>query len=357
MEGVSKEGFFHAVQESPLLKVMLDTVIENKVGANLKICEVGAAEGKVYSRAVPLISLHPMVQLNYTATDKTEELLGTITELAPDDSIEVCTWDVAKQPPGSVNKSDLVIASNLIHMTSDLSSALENIKSALSPRGFLLLHEVTASLETARAIFGKNGFTASGQEQKYFLTDQQWVKALQAVGLSVVSLKRIGSVSSLLLCRLTNVSEDKPVFIDVDETFEFLPKLQTAMASNDKSPIWLRSFTSSPTGIVGMTNCLRQEMGGEKIRCLFASREEKAKVMEQFEALVKLDLVMNVLQDGKFGSYRLVKLVVSYTYSVPKPFSVTVRPTSILQNDSQIQTTCIYLYVLPSRNKIKRRVA
>jgi len=30
----------------------------------------------------------------------------------------------------------------------------------------------------------------------------------------------------------------------------------------------------------------------------------KGKVMEQFEALKKLDLVMNVFEDGKFGSYR-----------------------------------------------------
>lgn len=304
MGSVSKEGFFNAIQESPLLKVMLDVVIENKIGTNLKICEVGAAEGKVFSRAVPLLSLHPLVQLSYTATDKTEDLVAAITEAASDDIIEVRTWDVAKKPPGGVNKIDLVIASNLIHQTTDLSSALKNIKSALGPQGFLLLHEVTSSLETARAIFGMNGFTPGGQDQKYFLTDQQWVKTLEAVGLGVVSLKKLGSVSSLLLCRFTNNAEETPIFFDVDDSFEFVPQLQSALASNDKTPIWLRCFTSSPTGIVGMTNCLRQEMGGEKIRCVFARPEMKGKVMEQFEALKKLDLVMNVFEDGKFGSYR-----------------------------------------------------
>ena len=304
MDGVSKEGFVNAIQDGPLLKVMLDTVVENKIGTNLKICEVGAAEGKVFSRAVPLLSLHPLVQLSYTATDTTEDLVAAITEAASDDTIEVCAWDVANKPPGGVSKSDLVIASNLIHQTPDLCGALDNIKLALGPRGFLLLHEVTASLETARAIFEKNGFTPNGQEQKYFLTDQQWVKALEAVGLSVVSLKKLGSVSTLLLCRFTNNAEETPIFFDVDDSFAFVPELQTALASNDKTPIWLRSFTSSPTGIVGMTNCLRQEIGGEKIRCLFARPEMKSKVMEQFEALKKLDLVMNVFEDDKFGSYR-----------------------------------------------------
>ena len=302
-DGLNKENFFNAIQDGPQLKMLLDMVIENKTGTNLKICEVGAAEGKVFSRAVPLISLYPMMQLKYTATDQTGDLLTTITEASPDDSIEVTTWDVSKNPPGGVNKSDVVIASNLIHMTSDLPSALENIKSALSPKGFVLLHEVTASLESTRAIFGKNGFTTSG-EQKYFLTDEQWVKCLEACGLSVVSLKKVGTVSSLLLCRLTNNAQEKPVFIDVDESFEFVPQLQTALAADDKSPIWLCSFTTSPTGIVGMTNCLRQEMGGERIRCLLASPEQKDKVMKQFDSLKKLDLVMNVFKDGKYGSYR-----------------------------------------------------
>ena len=145
MDGISKCSF-DAIHDGPLLKVMLDTVIENKIGTNLKVCEVGAAEGKMFSRAVPLLSLYPVIQLSYTATDKTEDLVAAITEVASDDTIEVCTWDVAKKPPAGVNKSDLVIASNLIHQTSDLSNALENIKLALEPRGFLLLHEVTASL-------------------------------------------------------------------------------------------------------------------------------------------------------------------------------------------------------------------
>ena len=302
-DGLNKENFFNAIQDGPQLKMLLDTVMENKTGTSLKICEVGAAEGKVFSRAVPLINLHLTMQLKYAATDQTGDLLAMITEASPDDSIEIAIWDVSKKPPGGVNKSDLVIASNLIHMTSDLPSALENIKSALNPKGFVLLHEVTASVESARAIFGKNGFTTGG-EQKYFLTDEHWVKCLEACGLSVVSLKKVGSVSSLLLCRLTNNAEEKPVFIDVDESFGFVPQLQTVLASDDKSPIWLCSFTSSPTGIVGMTNCLRQEMGGERIRCLLASPEQKDKVMKQFDSLKKLDLVMNVFKDGKYGSYR-----------------------------------------------------
>ena len=92
----------------------------------------------------------------------------------------------------------------------------------------------------------------------------------------------------------------------MDDSFEFVPHLQASLATDNKLTIWLRSFTTSPTGIVGMTKCLRQEMGGVRIRCILASPEEKDKVTEQFDSLKKLDLVMNVFKDGKYGSYRLI---------------------------------------------------
>ena len=308
VRSLNKESFLQSLQEGPLLKVMLDIVIENKMGANLKICEVGAGDGKVFSHVVPLLAVHPLVPVNYTVTDKTEEHLAEIKEAADNDTIEYCLWDVSKKPPGGIGRCDLVIASNLIHQSMDVSGALENIKSALNPKGFVLLHEVTASLETAKAIFGKNGFTASGQEQKFFLTGAQWEKVLKEKGLNVVALKNVGSVSSLVLCRIANVSTDaRPVVIDVDEAFTFVSQLQSALAADDKSPIWVCARTSTPTGIVGMTNCLRQEMGGERIRCLLTSPDDNEETMAQMENLRTTDLVMNVVKDGKFGSYRYVR--------------------------------------------------
>ncbi|XP_068717598.1 fatty acid synthase-like [Montipora capricornis] len=303
---VSKDNFFSAIQDGHGLKLMLDIVIENQSGNNFKICEIGAAKGKVFAHAVPLISLNPTMDLTYIATDQTDDLISSITESSPDDNVEITIWDISKNPPGGLKKCDLVIASNLIHMTSNVTGALDNIKSALSPKGFVLLHELTASLETLNSSFGKHASTTDIADQKYFLTGEKWVKVLEACGLSVVSLKRVGSVSSLLLCRCTNTAHEEPVYVDVDKSFEFVPKLQTALSLKGNSSIWLCSFTTSPSGIIGMTNCLRREIGGERIRCLLASPEQKENVMMQFDSLTKLDLVMNVFKDNKYGSYRHV---------------------------------------------------
>ena len=304
-----KLDFFDALKNVPHLKLMLDIVIENQTGTDLKICEVSAAVGKVFTEAVALVSLHPMMHLQYIATDQTDNLLATIREAAPDDSMKITAWDISRKPPEDMKKCDLIIASNLMHMTSDITSALVNIKSALKPKGFFLLHELSSGLENLKTPFEKNSFISSEEEQKYFPTDGKWVRALETCGLSVVSLKRVGSLSSLLLCRLAEIAHENPLFIDVDESFEFLPQLQAALAQDINSPIWLRSFTTSPTGIIGMTNCLQREIGGERIRCILANPEQKEKVMKGFETLKKLDLVMNVFKDNKYGSYRLVLLL------------------------------------------------
>ena len=222
--------------------------------------------------------------------------------------MEVSAWDVSKKPPAGVSKLDLVIASNLIHQTDDVSSAVTHLKSALAPQGFLLLHEVTASLDVAKAIFGRNGFSAGNQEEKYFLTEEQWCDVLKKEGFRLASLKRTGCASSLMLFRLAKETlEKEPIVVDIDESFDWVPRLQTLMANGDAAPIWIRAATDSPSGIVGMTNCLRQEMGGGRIRCLFnASSAAQDSLTERFEELRTLDLAMNVYKDGKFGSYRHV---------------------------------------------------
>ena len=63
ISNVSKERYFEALGDGPLLKVMLGIVIENKTTPDLNICEVGAAEGKAFTHVQHLVSLHPLVQL------------------------------------------------------------------------------------------------------------------------------------------------------------------------------------------------------------------------------------------------------------------------------------------------------
>ena len=226
------------------LKIMLDTVIENRLGTSLSVCEVGASESKAFSHVVPLVALNPMMQLKYTATDKTEDLLSEVKASAEENHVEVCVWDLTKTAPNSLSKCDLLIACGL-GLTPELSAVLVNIKSALKPQGFLLLHDLTSGTELV-----SSSMSAVLEKEKF----------------TVVSVKKTSVGSSLVLCRLVHENPEKtPTIVDVDESFEWVGRLQSLLNTNEKSRIWLRSCVPQPSGLVGMTNCMRQEQGNDKL--------------------------------------------------------------------------------------------
>lgn len=277
-----KDIEFHDVLgNGPMLKVMLDIVIENTKTTNLSICELGAVENQVYSHVVPLINLHPLMHLNYTATDKTQDLLSKIEESATEKGVEVCVWNTANKPPGSMGKVDLVISSNFSQNAESMAQVVDNTKSMLSPQGFLLVHE-------------------SSPEARNKLQS-----LMEEAGFGIAAMKQTFGDSSLTLYRLLRETIDKePVVIDIDDSFAWVPDLHSKFNTGDGSTIWLRVRSPSHSGIVGMTNCLRQEPCGERIRCLFDGSNSGEDLMKSFEELRKLDLVMNVYNQGRLGSYR-----------------------------------------------------
>ncbi|XP_015259427.1 PREDICTED: fatty acid synthase-like [Cyprinodon variegatus] len=65
------------------------------------------------------------------------------------------------------------------------------------------------------------------------------------------------------------------------------------------------------SGIVGMVNCLRQEPGGSRIRCMFVSNLNGSSAtpclepgQKSTESAMEGDLVMNVFRDGRWGTFR-----------------------------------------------------
>lgn len=233
------------------LKILLDIVIENRLGTSLTICEIGAGESKVFIHVAPLIALHPLMQLKYAATDKTEGSFSEIKTSAEENHIDLCVWDVTKPAPNSINKSDLLIACSL-RMTQlpEFSSIMSNIKGALKPQGFLMLHYFGSSDDFVKS------------KIKSVIENEQF---------AVVSVKNTNVGTSLVLCRVAPEAVEKsPIILEIDETFEWVGELQSLLNTSDKSRIWLRCCDGKASGIVGMTNCLRQEQGNEncKLCCL-----------------------------------------------------------------------------------------
>lgn len=105
------------------------------------------------------------------------------------------TFDAEKDPadqgykPGSY---DVVVASNVLHATTDLHNTLRNVRALLKPGGFLFLLEITDNT-TIRYSFSMGGLTGwwlgvnDGRPYSPCITRSKWNQALRKAGFAGVS--------------------------------------------------------------------------------------------------------------------------------------------------------------------------
>lgn len=132
----------------------------------------------------------------------------------------------------------------------------------------------------------------------------------------------------LLLRKRKPRSEEK--FIDIShsaETFDWLSPLQDAIARD--AHITLYSDKEPLSGILGFFNCLRKEPGGGNTKCVFVQdiKAPRFDPSHQFyRNVLDKGLVLNVYKNGKWGTYRHLKLDVPYHKAVDNCFaSVRVK--------------------------------
>jgi fatty acid synthase len=140
----------------------------------------------------------------------------------------------------------------------------------------------------------------------------------QNIGFKTICHKydSIGSIA-ILFRKVRPIKDLKPkkqnvieIVADYKKWFEILKEKFSKFKENDNKveTFWLISNDSSINGIIGLTLCLRQEPGGDRIRCIF-DYDKKLKLPINFEEkpfsdIITNDLAINVLRDGKLGTYR-----------------------------------------------------
>ncbi|XP_006825448.1 fatty acid synthase-like, partial [Saccoglossus kowalevskii] len=309
------------------LKYCLDVVMENMPSMQMKIVEVRGSG--LYSKVIPILnSSQPMLQLKYILSGQSEKVMSLKEE---EFAYTMTKWDLSESPPGDVNSSDLVIAEGLARV-SNIPSALSNISSALIEGGFLLLHERTINFTTPAVLefISQDMSNECYLEQQYemFLSEDQWATVLESANFEIVSQKSDGLQSTLFLCRKRVSFNEKSFILSVNgANFKWVDTLNKAISNYQGKPmkekIWLLVNGAVDSGIVGMLNCLKQEPGGNRLRCIFnASLENDAKLLDlgdkTLKKIMQQDLVMNIYRDGKWGSFHHV------------PFSTSTQSSTIL---------------------------
>ena len=130
-------------------------VAEGLTKGRLRVLEVGAGTGGTSAFVLPVL---PADRTEYVFTDLSAAFLERAKEkFASFPYIQYQILDIERDPQAqgfSPAQFDLVIATNVLHATSDIRRTLANVRMLLAPGGTLLLLEVTRTEKWVALTFG-----------------------------------------------------------------------------------------------------------------------------------------------------------------------------------------------------------
>ncbi|KAL1469738.1 hypothetical protein MTO96_040882, partial [Rhipicephalus appendiculatus] len=333
-------------EEDPL-RHLLDVVVENTSTKKIRVLELADGGSTVMAPWVTkLLRLsHVLLKTDYTVAHPAPDMIAA--EQLPEGT-KTIKWDSASASKDVLPEAELIVSRGVTGTSGNsLESEVEKLYSRCKESGFVLLAQRT-SLTPAEMFLS----TVSKVPLR-FHARKTLEAAFHARGFRVVGLKS-NNVSTLLLFRKTSpVDVAKQEVIRVkNASYDWVVPLKTKIAEFENRPagenIWLLGEDANVSGVVGLTNCLRQESGSH-VRCILkASVKGSNKVSDfslsnpAYKEILEKDLVMNVYRDGQWGSYRHV---VTQSDGPPK----TTTPCAFLNVQTRGDLSSLQWYESPLR--------
>jgi len=249
------------------LKPCLDLALENGKRTKVKVVEFCCRGcSPIYPHVISLLQTQPMLNVEYVLTGP--GAAGISDDVPEKYGIRMVPWDGSLDPPHNMVADILVIRNVYV---SSVSGLLRNLVGVLAEGGFLLLQEPTTNFSIPLFLGGLTNDLSADDSQGLFNDSAHWEKYLQDLELNVISLLADGILYNTFLCQKQKDVPKNPPVIDVSDVhFSWIEELKVAMINQEKAVdngrIWLRVQAESPSGVIGLVNCLRQEPGGAGIR-------------------------------------------------------------------------------------------
>ncbi|XP_051888628.1 fatty acid synthase [Pristis pectinata] len=304
-----EDDLLNGLLDSAALKVCLDISLENTNNRKMKIVEVSASNGNLYSHIVPILNNQPIINLDYIATDLNSELMSTSQNQLQEMGVSIDQWDPMNPATSNLTNAQLVVCNSSAFLFEDPKTVISNMAATIKGGGFLLLHTLLKGEilgETIAFLTGKDPKQSQG-----LLTQSEWEEVFNQASLDIISMKKSFYGSVMFLGR-KKTEPKNPIFISAHSTdFSWIEPLKTTLEQSSEEPVWLAVSNCGNSGIVGMVNCLRQEPQGHRIRCVFVTNLISSSSVPSLDpsgrdmkTIVGNDLVMNVYRDGRWGSFR-----------------------------------------------------
>ncbi|KAL4239386.1 hypothetical protein ACF0H5_000203 [Mactra antiquata] len=307
-ENLRSDPLLNILMEADVLKPCLDLMVENLLLHNLKVLEI--SDSGLTNHLAPFITSHPLLQAKFT--------IATETGSEVHEDMEVIKWLPGNTLTPTLMNSHLVIANNVLHHQRDIKSALCNILECLDEGGFVVVVERTQNFHLALLLDGlykdEQYDDLSSRSCSVYCTAEKWREIFAADGLEVVYERSDSFLNSIFLLRKSaTVDSMKPLVLNVSDCCcEWVPILKEELASmmsrSKGDNLWLYA-DNNVNGIVGMVNCLRQEPGGDRVRCILNIGDSPiVDIDDVVHTLRHKDLVMNIYNNGIWGSFRHIPL-------------------------------------------------
>ncbi|KAI5241808.1 polyketide synthase [Aureobasidium subglaciale] len=151
----------------------------------LRVLEMGAGTGGTSQWLIPLLASLPM-RVEYTFTDLAPSFVAAARgRFSQYDFIKYRTHDIEHGAPEDLrNSQHIVIASNAIHATHDITKSASHVKEFLRSDGLLLMIEMTTPLLWVDVIFGLfEGWWLFDDGRSHAVTNEaDWRRHLLAAG-------------------------------------------------------------------------------------------------------------------------------------------------------------------------------
>lgn len=326
--------FDHYLNEL-FLRPSLETVMENILGQNVNILEVGQTKWIVADEILRLIKMDTFrIDFNYHLLHPSASTLSA-DRLQSISSHHEWLADKSKFPT-HLEKMDLIVYkdSSIFPLKPqqriDYNSLLESIKDCLNDERFalFLLRDQVYPIERALSeIFGisieQNIADKFRVQELLNLIDKSPLRLIShrsnQMGVHAILIRKISYKIITQDQHFINLTSNLEDWFD-ELQIQLKQSAQHSTDDDSKRFIWLIA-NEDHSGVIGMVNCLRREPNGDKIRCLLNLDEKNRPIdyeSELFRKILQNNLFMNIIDyDGSFGAIHHFQLFLNESKPIP----------------------------------------
>jgi fatty acid synthase len=320
---VTKDLINQVSKNERLIRPLLDIVSENNVPKKeIKVLEINLSNAIMATEVdnyLASAAIYP-IAVDYVLVNNSNE---NLSEDFKNKSYKLLEWNLNEcNLPKDLQPVDLLVyrdSFNLWHLK--LDNYLQEICGKVRDKGFLLAvfrNKFTAPEILLNQLCEQTSVNDSKLSERIINFKIEAKKS----GFKVICHKCDSIASIAILFRKVSLRKDLnpkkqnviEIVADYEKWFEILKEKFTKFKENDNKDenFWLIANDSSINGIIGFTLCLRLEPGGDRIRCIF-DYDRKIKLPINFDEkpfsdIIANDLAINILRDGKLGTYRHISL-------------------------------------------------